>query len=141
MSLREASRTLERPESHENAISKEIVDAIYKIHSKLGPGLLESVYEVILAHELKKRGLRVQRQLPISIAWEEVRFEEGYRLDLMVEEKVLVEVKSVQGIEPVHKKQLLTYLRLMDKRLGILVNFDQELIRDGIKRVVNGLEE
>ena len=141
MSQRDTNGVIERAELHENAISKEIVDASYKIHSTLGPGLLESVYEVILAHELKKRGLRVQRQLPISIVWEEVRFEEGYRLDLMVEEKVLVEVKSVQGIEPVHKKQLLTYLRLMDKRLGNLVNFNEDLIRDGIKRVVNGLEE
>jgi GxxExxY protein len=141
MSRRETNGVLERAELHENAISKEIVDAAYKSHSTLGPGLLKSVYEVILAHELKKRGLRVQRQLPISIVWEDVRLEEGYRLDLMVEEKVLVEVKSVQGIEPVHKKQLLTYLRLMNKRLGILVNFNEELIRDGIKRVVNGLEE
>ena len=126
---------------HENPISKEIVDAAYKIHTKLGPGLLESGYEVILAHELRKRGLRVQRQLPVPIIWEDIQFEEGYRLDLMVEDKVLVEIKSVGAIEPVHKKQLLTYLRLMDKRLGILINFNEELIRDGIKRVVNGLEE
>ena len=126
---------------HENPISKEIVDAAYKIHSQLGPGLLESVYEVILAHELKRRGLQVVRQLPVPITWEDIRFEEGYRLDLMAEDKVLVEVKSVARIEPVHKKQLLTYLRLMDKRLGILINFNDELIRDGISRVVNGLEE
>jgi GxxExxY protein len=90
---------------------------------------------------LKKRGLRVQRQLPVPIIWDEIRFEEGYRLDLMVEDKVLVEIKSVEAIERVHKKQLLTYLRLMDKRLGILINFNEELIRDGISRVVNGLEE
>ena len=126
---------------HENPISKEIVDAAFKIHTKLGPGLLESVYEVILTHELKKRGLRVQRQLPVPIIWEDLQFEEGYRLDLMVEEKVLVEIKSVERIERVHKKQLLTYLRLMDKRLGILINFNEDLIRDGISRVVNGLEE
>jgi GxxExxY protein len=126
---------------HENPISKEIVDAAFKIHTQLGPGLLESVYEVILAHELKKRGLRVQRQLPIPIIWDDIQFEEGYRLDLMVEDKVLVEVKSVECIERVHKKQLLTYLRLLDKRLGILINFNQELIRDGISRVANGLEE
>ena len=126
---------------HENALSKEIVDAAYKIHTKLNPGLLESVYEVILAHEIRKRGLLVQRQVPVPITWEDVQFEEGYRLDLIVQDKVLVEVKSVAGIEPVHKKQLLTYLRLMDKRLGILINFNEELIKDGIKRVVNGLEE
>ncbi len=126
---------------HENPISKEIVDAAFEIHTKLEPGLLESVYEVILTHELKKRGLRVQRQLPVPIVWEGIHFEEGYRLDLMVEEKVLVEIKSVESIERVHKKQLLTYLRLMDKRHGILINFNEDLIRDGISRVVNGLEE
>jgi GxxExxY protein len=126
---------------HENPISKEIVDAAYKIHTKLGPGLLESVYEVILAHELKKRGLRVQRQLPVPIVWDDIQFEEGYRLDLMVEDKVLIEVKSIESVERVHKKQLLTCLRLLDKRLGLLINFNEELIRDGISRVVNGLEE
>jgi GxxExxY protein len=125
----------------ENPISKEIVDAAFKIHTKLGPGLLESVYEVILAHELRKRGLNVQRQLLVPVVWDDIQFEEGYRLDLMVEDKVLVEVKSIEAIEKVHKKQLLTYLRLMDKRLGILINFNEELIRDGISRVVNGLEE
>jgi len=126
---------------HENPISKEIVDAAYTIHTKLGPGLLESVYEVILAYELKKRGLKVQRQLPIPIVWDDIRFEEGYRIDILVEDKVLVEVKSVASIDRVHKKQLLTYLRLMDKRLGLLINFNDELIRDGISRVANGLEE
>lgn len=90
---------------------------------------------------MKKRGLRVQRQLPVPIIWEDIHFEEGYRLDLMVEDKVLIEVKSVAAIKPVHKKQLLTYLRLRDKRLGILINFNEELTKDGIKRVVNGLEE
>ncbi len=126
---------------HENPISKEIVDAAFKIHTKLGPGLLESVYEVILTHELKKRGLGVQRQLPVPIIWDDIRFEEGYRLDLMVEDKVLVEMKSIEKVDPVHKKQLLTYLRLMDKRLGLLINFNEEVIRTGITRVVNGLEE
>lgn len=99
---------------HENPISKEIVDAAYRIHTGLGPGLLESVYEVILAHELTKRGLRVQRQLPVPIVWEGIRFDEGYRLDLMVEGKVIVEVKSIESVERVHKKQLLTHLRVMD---------------------------
>jgi GxxExxY protein len=126
---------------NENEIAKEIVDAAYKIHTTLGPGLLESVYEVVLAYELRKRRLSVQRQLQVPIIWEEIQFEEGYRLDLMVEDKVLVEVKSIAGIEPVHKKQLLTYLRLMNKRLGLLINFSEELIKDGIKRVANGLEE
>jgi GxxExxY protein len=137
-------KELEMPQNeslHENLISKEIVDAAYKIHTKLGPGLLESVYEVILTHELKKRGLHVQRQLPVPIIWDDIRFEEGYRLDLMVEDKVLVEIKSIEKVDPVHKKQLLTYLRLMDKRLGLLINFNEEVIRTGITRVVNGLEE
>jgi GxxExxY protein len=126
---------------HENAISKVIVDAAFKIHSKLGPGLLESVYETILAYELRKRGFRVERQVPVPITWEDIQFEEGYRLDLMIEDKVLVEVKSVEAVVPVHKKQLLTYLRLMDKRLGLVINFNEELIRNGISRVVNGLDE
>ena len=94
---------------HENPISKEIVDAAFKLHAKLGPGLLESDYEVILTHELKKRGLRFQRQLPVPIIRDDIRFEEGYRLDLMVEDKVLVEIKTVEKVDPVHKNQLLTY--------------------------------
>ena len=126
---------------HENPISKEIVDAAFIIHSKLGPGLLESVYEVILAYELKKRGLRVDRQLPIPIVWDDIRFEEGYRYDLLVNDKVLVEVKSIEMVAPIHKKQVLTYLRLMDKRLGLLINFNEEVIRTVISRIVNGLEE
>jgi GxxExxY protein len=126
---------------HENPISKEVVDAAFEIHTRLGPGLLESVYEVILAAELTSRGLKIQRQVPIPVVWKDIRFLEGYRLDLIVEDKVLVEVKSVDAIESVHKKQLLTYLRLMDKRLGLLINFNEALIRDGISRVVNGLQE
>jgi GxxExxY protein len=126
---------------NENQLAKIIVDAAFEIHSTLGPGLLESVYEVILAAELKSRGLRVQRQVAVPVTWKGIHFVEGYRLDLVIEDKVLVETKSIEGIEPVHKKQLLTYLRLMDKRLGLLINFNTELIRDGISRVVNGLQE
>ena len=126
---------------HENPISKDIVDSAYKIHTTLGPGLLESVYEVVLAHELRQRGLKVERQVPVPIHYEGIRFDEGYRLDLIVEDKVIVEIKSVESIASVHKKQLLTYLKLLDKRLGLLINFSEELIRDGISRVVNGLEE
>jgi GxxExxY protein len=126
---------------HENSIATEIVDAAFEIHNKLGPGLLESVYEVILASELTSCGLRVKRQVPVPVVWKGVQFLEGYRLDLMVEEKVLVQVKSIDTVERVHKKQLLTYLRLMDKRLGLLINFNAELIRDGISRVVNGLRD
>jgi len=125
----------------ENEIAKIIVDVAFQIHKRLGPGLLESVYEVILAHELKKRGLRVKRQVPVPIVFDEIKFDEGFRADLIVEEKVIVELKSVEKVSRVHKKQLLTYLRLADKRLGLLINFGAELIRDGISRVVNGLKE
>ncbi len=123
----------------ENEIAKIIVDVAFQVHKRLGPGLLESVYEVILAYELKKRGLIVKRQVPVPIVFDEIKFDEGFRADLIVEEKVIVELKSVEKVSRVHKKQLLTYLRLADKRLGLLINFGTELIRDGISRVVNGL--
>ncbi len=126
---------------HENEIAKEIVDAAYKVHTRLGPGLLESVYEVTLAYELQQRGLKVVRQLPVPVVYDGICFEEGYRLDVIVEDKVIADVKSIDAVHPVHKKQVLTYLRLMDKRLGLLINFNEELIRNGISRVVNGLEE
>jgi GxxExxY protein len=125
----------------ENEIATQIVDAAYKIHTTLGPGLLESVYEAVLAEELSRRNLRVVRQQAIPVVYENVHLEVGFRADLIVEGKVIVEVKSVDGIAPVHKKQLLTYLRLTDKRLGILINFDVELIKDGVTRVVNRLKE
>jgi len=123
----------------ENEIAKIIVDTAFQIHKRLGPGLLESVYEVILAHELKRRGLKVDRQVPVAIVFDGIRFDEGFRADVIVGDKVIVELKSVENVIPVHKKQLLTYLRLTDKRLGLLLNFGSELIRDGISRVVNNL--
>src|SRR6266853_3921717 len=123
----------------ENEIAKQIVDVAFKIHTTLGPGLLESVYETIMAYELQKRGLQVRRQQAIRVAYEDVRMDLGFRADLIVENKVVVEIKSVEAIAPVHKKQLLTYLRLTDKRLGLLINFNVELIKNGISRVVNGL--
>ena len=126
---------------NENEIAKIIVDAAFQIHKRLGPGLLETVYEVVLAHDLKKRGLKVKRQVPVAIIYDDIKFDEGFRADLLVEEKIIVELKSVEKVSPVHKKQLLTYLRLADKRLGLLINFGSELIRDGISRVVNGLKE
>jgi len=125
----------------ENAIAREIVQAAFRIHTKLGPGLLESVYETVLAYELTRRGFRAKRQQPMPVVYEDVRFATGFRVDLMVEDKVIVEVKSVELLAPVHKKQLLTYLRLGDKRLGLLINFNEVLIKDGITRVVNGLED
>ena len=125
----------------ENEIAKVVVDAALKVHRALGPGLLESVYEVVLAHELRSRGLTVQRQLSVPIQYESIRFDEGFRADLVIEQKVIVEIKSVEMAKPVHKKQVLTYLRLADMRLGLLINFGTALIRDGITRLVNGLEE
>jgi len=125
----------------ENEIAKEVVDAAYHVHVQLGPGLLETVYEVALVHELKKRGLKVARQVPISIEYDSIRFDEGFRADAIVENKVILELKSVENVANVHKKQLLTYLRLAEKRLGLLINFGAEVIRDGISRVVNGLSE
>lgn len=106
-----------------------------------GPGLLESVYESIMAYELQKRGLRAIRQQPIPLVHESIRMGVGLRADLIVENKVVVEIKSSASIAPVHKKQLLTYLRLTDKRLGLLINFNVELIKNGISRVVNKLPE
>ncbi len=126
---------------NENAIAKEIVDAAYRIHTALGPGLLESVYDAVLAHELGRRGLHTVRQQPIPVAYENVRIDTGFRADLIVEDKVIVEIKSVEQVAPVHKKQLLTYLRIADKRLGLLINFQVALIKDGITRIVNGLED
>lgn len=124
---------------NENEIAKEIVDAAYKIHTTLGPGLLESVYETVLAYELEKRSLSVVRQQPIPVVYERVRLEEGFRADIIVENKVIIEIKSVESLAPVHKKQLLTYLRLTNKRLGLLINFGSALIKDGITRLANGL--
>ena len=126
---------------HENEISGQIVDAAVRIHKVLGPGLLETVYEVILAHELRKRRLKVARQVPISIRWEGMQFQEGFRADLLVEDKVIVEIKAVERVPTVAKAQVLTYIRLADKRLGLLVNFGVTLVKDGITRVVNGLED
>jgi GxxExxY protein len=125
----------------ENEVATQIVDVAFKIHTAYGPGLLESVYETIMAYELGKRGLSVQRQQAIPVVHETVRMELGFRADLIVENKVVVEIKSIETIAPVHKKQLLTYLRLTDKRLGLLINFNVDLIKNGIARVVNRLEE
>jgi len=125
----------------ENEISREIVDTAFQVHTKLGPGLLETVYEVIMAHELKKRGMHVERQMPVPIEYEDLKFEEGFRADLVVNGLVVIELKSVDKLAKVHSKQLLTYLRLMDRKLGLLINFGENLIKDGISRVVNGLDD
>ena len=125
----------------ENDISGTIVDAAYQVHTKVGPGLLESVYEVVLAYELAKRGLQVQRQSPISVRYDDLHFQVGFRADMLIDGRVIVELKSLQHLLPVHKKQLLTYIRLADLRLGLLLNFGANRIKDGIARVVNGLPE
>jgi GxxExxY protein len=122
----------------ENEIATIVVDACYKIHTVLGPGLLESVYEAVLFYELEQRGLRVVRQQPLPVIYESVTLEMGFRVDLIVNDKVIIELKSVETIAPVHKKQLLTYLKISDKKLGLLVNFGSNLIKDGIVRVING---
>ncbi len=123
----------------ENELSKIIVDCCYKIHVTLGPGLLESVYEEILAYELKKHDLKYFRQIGIPVIYEDVKMDIGFRADIIVEKKVIIELKSVEYILPVHKKQLLTYLKLSKLKLGLLVNFNVPLIKDGITRIVNNL--
>jgi GxxExxY protein len=125
----------------ENEITGQIVDAAYKIHTTLGPGLLESVYEAALAYELRKRGMQIKRQQPIPIVYEDVHLQEGFRADLIVEGRVIVEIQSIEAVAPVHKKQVLTYLRLSNKRVGLLINFNVNLIKEGITRLVNGLKE
>jgi GxxExxY protein len=123
----------------ENELAKRIVNAAYEIHTTLGPGLLESVYETTLTHELEKLGIKVRRRQALPVIYETIRMDTGFRADLIVGDKVTVEIKSIEAVSPVHRKQLLTYLRLTGKRLGLLINCNVEFIRDGITRVVNGL--
>lgn len=118
-----------------------MVDAAYKVHTSLGPGLLESAYELALAHELGKRNISIKRQVGIPIRYEDVDLAEGFRADIVVEGKVIIEVKSVDKLMPIHSKQLLTYLRLSGLKLGLLINFNEFFIKNGIHRIVNGLEE
>ena len=123
----------------ENEISFAIRGAIFRVYNRIGPGLLESAYEAALAYELRKEGLNVQVQAALPFEYEEIRLDVGYRIDILVEEKVIVEVKSVDGLADIHYKQLLTYLKLSGKNLGILVNFNTEEIDKSIKRIVNNL--
>ena len=125
----------------ENEIGRLVVDAAIGVHRELGPGLLESVYEVILAHQLRQRGLRAERQVPIPIEYQGVKFDEAFRADILVDGKVVLELKSVEQITRVHKKQLQTYLRLAGFRLGFLLNFGEDLMKKGITRAVNGLAD
>jgi GxxExxY protein len=125
----------------ENQLSKIILDAAFKVHTKTGPGLLETVYEVTLAHELRKQGLEVKRQVPIPIIYDELTFDEGFRADILVEDKVIVELKSLEQLARVHSKQVLTQLRLSGHKLGLLINFGEVRLKDGIERIVNGLPD
>jgi GxxExxY protein len=125
----------------ENTVARQIVDAAFRVHTTLGPGLLESVYEAALAYELEKRGLRITRQQGVPVGYETVPIHAGFYADLVVEDLVIVEIKAAETVAPVHKKQLLTYLKLADKRLGLLINFNVALIKDGITRIANGLKE
>jgi GxxExxY protein len=120
-----------------NRISGQIVDASMRVHSRLGPGLLESAYEACLAYELQKRTLRLHRQLPLPIVYDGLRIDAGYRIDLLVEDAVIVELKAVESVSPVHRAQILSYLRLSGKRVGLLINFNVRHLRDGIERFVH----
>jgi GxxExxY protein len=126
---------------NENHIGDIVVNAAIAIHRELGPGLLESVYETVLSYELEKRGLKVERQVPVPITYKDIQFNEGFRADIIVEKKVILELKSVENMTAAHRKQLQTYLRLTGCKLGYLLNFGAALMKDGIKRAVNNLEE
>ena len=124
---------------NENQISQQIIDASIKVHKKLGPGLLESSYEECLAYELRKRNLFVEKQKALPLVYDEIKMDIGYRIDIIVEKKVIIELKSVEFLNDVHLAQILTYLRLSDCKLGLLINFNVKLLKNGIKRVVNNL--
>lgn len=124
----------------ENALAGLIMDASFQIHRELGPGLLESVYETVLFAQLTSMGLAVERQVPVPIRFQGIEFNEGFKADLIVGQKVIVELKSIERLQPVHAKQLLTYLRLTGCKLGLLINFGENLLKDGFKRVVNRLD-
>jgi len=124
---------------NENDIAEVVMEEAFRLHRELGPGLLETVYEVVLARRLQEAGLDVRRQMAVPIHIDGIHFDEGFRADLMLNDKVIVELKSVENAQPVHAKQLLTYLRLANCKLGLLINFGEKLMKDGFKRVVNGL--
>ena len=117
-------------------VATAVVDAAFKVHTRLGPGLLESAYRALLTYELRKRGFDVQTEVPVPIVYDEVKLDVGYRLDLLVDHCVIVEVKGVEKLHPIHEAQLLTYLKLTGIRLGFLINFNTKLIKDGLKRMV-----
>jgi GxxExxY protein len=122
-----------------NAVSGQVVDAAIRVHSVLGPGLLESAYEACLAHELRKRGFKVMSQVGLPVVYDGVTIDVGYRIDLLVEDSVIVELKAVEKVAPIHEAQLLSYLKLSGHRLGLLINFHVLHLKDGVKRMVNRL--
>jgi GxxExxY protein len=122
----------------ENEIAKIVFDCALKVHKQLGPGLLESAYEECLFYELKKTGLKVEKQKPLPLIYEDVKLDVGYRIDIFIEKKFVIEVKAVESLHDVHLAQVLTYLKLSDSKLGMLINFNVTLIKNGIKRVING---
>ena len=125
-----------------NQISSQIIKAAIAVHKELGPGLLESIYHTCMLIELKAMGINVQAEVPLPIFYREQKISEhGLRLDLLVKDKIIVELKSVESVQPVHKKQLLTYLRLANKPLGLLINFNESLLKDGITRIINDPQE
>ena len=124
-----------------NEITGAIIETSIEIHRRLGPGLLESVYRKVLAYELRKSGFEVEEEWPIPVEWDEVRLEVGFRADLIVNSSVLVELKSLEKLAPVHKKMLLTYLRISDKRVGLLINFGEVVLKNGIHRIANNYVE
>lgn len=119
-----------------NVLSGKIVNAAYRVHYELGPGLLESVYELCMFHELKKMGLKVERQVPISVKYRDLTFDDAFRIDLLVEGQIIVELKAVEELIPVHEAQILTYLKLSEKRIGLLLNFNVPVLKDGIQRII-----
>ena len=125
----------------ENELARIVVDVALHVHTSLGPGLLESVYQKVMAHELRKRGLQVEEEVSLPVTWDNVKMEVGFRVDLFINRRLVVELKSITVVAPVHKKTLLTYLRLTDCRLGLLLNFGEQLMKTGISRVVNRLNE
>ncbi|HBL78784.1 MAG TPA: GxxExxY protein [Aequorivita sp.] len=123
----------------ENEISSRIIGASIEVHKQLGPGLLESTYEICLGHELKLMGLEVKQQVPLPVIYKDVKLNAGYRIDMIVENKVIIEIKSVDALAPIHTAQILTYLKLKDLKLGLLINFNEIKVIDGLKRIINGV--
>lgn len=122
----------------ENEITNKIIGAAIEVHKQLGPGLLESTYEICLIHELEELGLRINQQVPLPVVYKDVRLDAGYRIDLIVENRVIVELKSVDALADIHVAQVLTYLKLKDLKLGLLINFNSVRLVDGVKRIING---